>query len=93
MMKADYICGSANNQFSNLGDAEIARTIGINYVPDFIANCGGVVAVALDFKNKNYHNALTFDLNSRIADIFEAAENADISVQQAAERFANKRLK
>lgn len=93
MMKADYICGSANNQFATLGDAEIARTIGINYVPDFIANCGGVVAVALDFKNKNYHNALTFDLNLRIADIFDAAENADISVQQAAERFANYRLK
>ena len=52
MMQADYICGSANNQFAKLGDAETARSLGINYIPDFIANCGGVVAVALDFKRK-----------------------------------------
>lgn len=92
-MKADYICGSANNQFATLGDAEIARTLGINYVPDFVANCGGVVAVALDFNNKKYEKALTFDLNSRIEDIFNSAEQNDINVQQAAERFANYRLK
>jgi leucine dehydrogenase len=93
MMKADYICGSANNQFATLGDAEIARTLGINYIPDFVANCGGVVAVALDFQRKGYEKALTFDLNSRIEDIFIMAENNDINVQQAAERIANYRLR
>ena len=93
MMKADYICGSANNQFATLGDAEIARTLGINYIPDFVANCGGVVAVALDFQKKGYEKALTFDLNSRIADIFTMAENNNINMQQAAERIANRRLK
>lgn len=93
MMQADYICGSANNQFATLGDAEIARTLGINYIPDFIANCGGVVAVALDFQKKGYEKALTFELNSRIEDIFNMAENNDINVQQAAERIANNRLR
>lgn len=92
-MKADYICGSANNQFATLGDAETARTLGINYVPDFIANCGGVVAVALDFKKKKYEKELTFDLNERIKEIFETAESRDINVQQAAEYIANQRLK
>lgn len=93
MMKADYICGSANNQFATLGDAEIARTLGIQYIPDFVANCGGVVAVALDFQKKGYNHALTFDLNSRIEDIFRVAETHDINVQQAAERIATRRLK
>ena len=92
-MKADYICGSANNQFEKLGDAEIARTLGINYVPDFVANCGGVVAVALDFQKKDATFALTFDLESRINDILDSAENDDINAQQAAEKFANYRLK
>ena len=92
-MKADYICGSANNQFATLADEETARTLGINYVPDFIANCGGVVAVALDFKKKKYEKALTFDLNERIKEIFETAESRDINVQQAAEYLANQRLK
>ena len=93
MMKADYICGSANNQFATLVDAEIARTMGINYIPDFVANCGGVVAVALDFQRKGYEKALTFDLNNRIEDILTMAENEDINAQQAAERIANRRLK
>jgi leucine dehydrogenase len=92
-MKADYICGSANNQFEKLGDAEIARTLGINYVPDFVANCGGVVAVALDFQKKDATFALTFDLESRINNILDSAENNDINAQQAAENFANYRLK
>ena len=92
-MKADYICGSANNQFEKLGDAEIARTLGINYVPDFVANCGGVVAVALDFQKKDATFALTFDLESRINDILDSAEQNDINAQQAAEKFANYRLK
>lgn len=92
-MKADYICGSANNQFEKLGDAEIARTLGINYVPDFVANCGGVVAVALDFQKKDATFALTFELETRINDILDSAENDDINAQQAAEKFANYRLK
>jgi len=92
-MNADYICGSANNQFEKLGDAEIARTLGIKYVPDFVANCGGVVAVALDFQKKDATFALTFDLESRINDILDSAENDDINAQQAAEKFANYRLK
>jgi leucine dehydrogenase len=92
-MNADYICGSANNQFEKLGDAEIARTLGINYVPDFVANCGGVVAVALDFQKKDATFALTFELESRINDILDSAENNDINAQQAAEKFANYRLK
>ena len=92
-MKADYICGSANNQFEKLGDAEIARTLGINYVPDFVANCGGVVAVALNFQKKDATFALTFELETRINDILDSAENNDINAQQAAEKFANYRLK
>ena len=92
-MKANYICGSANNQFEKLGDAETARTLGINFIPDFIANCGGVVAVALDFKKLDYSFALTYELKSRIDDIMRISEYHDINYQQAAERYAKKRLK
>ena len=91
-LKAEYICGSANNQFANLGDAEIARTLGIKYVPDFVANCGGVVAVALDFQKKDYNFALTFELETRIHNILDSAENDDINAQQMAEKYAQMRL-
>ena len=93
MSKADYICGSANNQFETLADAEIARSLGIMYVPDFIANCGGVVGVALDFKRKDYNHALTVELEDRINEILDIANQKDINAQQAAEYYANQRLK
>jgi len=92
-MKAKYICGSANNQFEKVSDAVTAHSLGIKYVPDFVANCGGVVAVALDFKKKDYSFALTFDLAARINDILDTADNDDICPQQAAENLANNRLR
>ena len=92
-MKAKYICGSANNQFEKISDAVTAHSLGIKYVPDFVANCGGVVAVALDFQKKDYNFALTFELETRINDILDNAENDDINPQQAAENIANQRLR
>ncbi len=67
--------------------------MGIKYVPDFIANCGGVVAVALDFKKKDYKSALTTTLTKRINKILDKAESDNIPVQHAAEQLANDRLK
>jgi glutamate dehydrogenase/leucine dehydrogenase len=67
--------------------------MGIKYVPDFIANCGGVVAVALDFEKKDYKTALTTGLTKRINKILDKAESDKIPVQHAAEELANNRLK
>jgi glutamate dehydrogenase/leucine dehydrogenase len=92
-MKSKYVCGSANNIFDTRGDILTAHSMGIKYVPDFITNCGGVIAVALDFKNKDYKTALTTKLAKRINTILDMAEAESIPAQHAAEQLANDRLK
>jgi leucine dehydrogenase len=92
-IKSKYVCGSANNIFDSRKDILTAHDMGIKYVPDFIANCGGVVAVALDFEKKDYKTALTTGLTKRINKILDKAESDKIPVQHAAEELANNRLK
>jgi len=92
-MKSEYICGSANNIFDTRNDILNVHGMGIKYVPDFITNCGGVVAVALDFQNKPYKSALTTTLAKRINMILDISKDEDILVQHVAERLANDRLK
>jgi leucine dehydrogenase len=91
-MKPKLVCGSANNQFETENDVGIAQNLGYKYVPDFIANCGGVVAVALDFQKKDYQKALTTDLADKVKDILDEAEHDGVPAQIVAERFANRRL-
>jgi glutamate dehydrogenase/leucine dehydrogenase len=40
------ICGSANNQLIQDNYAEILQRNGVFYVPDYLANSGGVINVA-----------------------------------------------
>ena len=45
-MKATIICGAANNQLHASEDAETLRQKEILYVPDYVANAGGVICAA-----------------------------------------------
>jgi glutamate dehydrogenase/leucine dehydrogenase len=92
-IKSEYVCGSANNLFDTRNDIITAHNMGIKYVPDFITNCGGVVAVSLDFEKKDYKSALTTTLAKRINTILDISKDENIPVQHAAERLANDRLK
>jgi leucine dehydrogenase len=91
-MTQRFVCGSANNQFATPNDIAIAHNLGIQYVPDFIANCGGVVAVAYDFKRQNANTFLTTTLRQRIIDMLAEAKHEDMPVQIIAEQIANRRL-
>jgi leucine dehydrogenase len=91
-LKSEYVCGSANNIFDTRGDILTAHSMGIKYVPDFITNCGGVIAVALDFQKKDYKSALTTKLTKRINAILDISKDESIPVQHAAEQLANNRL-
>ena len=91
-IKSEYVCGSANNMFDSRNDILTAHDMGIKYVPDFITNCGGVIAVALDFQKKDYKAALTTKLTKRINTILDISKDESIPVQHAAEQLANNRL-
>ncbi|MBL1078689.1 Glu/Leu/Phe/Val dehydrogenase [Nocardia sp. 2] len=93
-IEAKLICGAANNQ---LATPEVERALnerGITWVPDFVANAGGLIQVAGELRA-----AAQTDVESDVAGIFDrcrdiitAAEAAGIGTGEAANRFAERRL-
>ena len=45
-LKAAIVCGAANNQLRAIEDGEALRQKNILYVPDYVANAGGVICAA-----------------------------------------------
>lgn len=93
-IEARLICGAANNQ---LADPVVEHTLNkrrITWVPDFVANAGGIIQVAGELNGTDSTTVETdvariFD---RCRDIITAAEVEGISTGTAANRFAERRL-
>ena len=49
-MRARVIAGAANNQLAHEGVGELLAARGILWVPDFVANAGGVVNIAVELE-------------------------------------------
>ena len=48
-MKARLVCGAANNQLAEPGVAAVLMERGIVYVPDYVANAGGIISAAAEY--------------------------------------------
>jgi leucine dehydrogenase len=42
-VRAAIVCGCANNQLADVGDAERLRVRNILYTPDYVVNAGGLI--------------------------------------------------
>ena len=47
-IRAGMVCGAANNQLATPEDADRLRACGILYLPDYVANAGGIISVAAE---------------------------------------------
>ena len=88
------VAGAANNP---LTDRRVARTLmerDIVYVPDFLANCGGLIHVSMEWYGQ--HGAGETDLiagaMARLDSALETAEAEDITPIEVAERQALERV-
>lgn len=93
-LRCAAVVGAANNQLGTDSDAELLRDRGILYVPDFVANAGGVINIAEE--PAGYDRQRAWD---RIRTIYETTEaivaRADaggISTGEAANRLAEDRI-
>lgn len=48
-MKARLVCGAANNQLAEPGVADVLMERGIVYVPDYVANAGGIINASAEY--------------------------------------------
>jgi glutamate dehydrogenase/leucine dehydrogenase len=88
------VCGAANNPLASPGVAERLAARGVLYVPDFLANCGGLISVAAEWAGGDdaeveAHIATAM---SRLDDALAEAASTGATPAAVAERHALERV-
>lgn len=97
-LKCKIVCGGANNQLATSEMIDVLESRNIFYVPDYIANSGGVIIVTTigqDLIDLEYYNPKVISKLNAITDIVEliAVNNrAGINTVKAANQIAESRL-
>lgn len=95
-LDVEIICGAANNMLASDSVADALAAQGILYVPDFLANAGGIVHVGgafIGWEKVRIADQMT-DCIGRVADVLaEAQQRAEtplaIALERAGERLAD----
>lgn len=94
-LKCDIIAGPANNQLANEErDAEIVRSRGILFAPDYVINAGGLINVANELEGYQRTRALKMaeGIYDTLKTILLRADAENITTVQAANRVAEDRI-
>jgi leucine dehydrogenase len=95
-IRARMICGAANNQLATPEDAERLRARGILYLPDYVANGGGIISVSaeiLGVEDRAAWVAGRLDaIRATTARILEQADGAGTSPAVIADRLVEEAL-
>lgn len=95
-LQARVVAGSANNVFATEDDAARLEHRGIVYAPDFIANAGGAIYDAEQFRKGGFNlervSRSIARIEERVHEVFALAEREGLTCQAAAYRMAERRL-
>lgn len=90
------VAGSANNQLAEAEAAEVLRTRGILYAPDYVINAGGAIGLVgpeqFGWGKAELDAALT-RIGETLRVIYRRADDADVSTAAAADALAEERLR
>lgn len=93
-LRCQILCGSANNQLAHDGLAEDLAAHGVLYGPDFVANAGGLINIAVELEG--YDPARARRRVARIGDtmrqVLERADADCVTPFEAAYTLARTRL-
>ncbi len=95
--KCRGIAGAANNQLLSCEDATLLKERGILYAPDFVINAGGLVNVVCELSKGGYDGkkarAMTTQIFDELLEVFEIAQQNNISTHQAVVSLVDHKLK
>jgi leucine dehydrogenase len=95
-LRCRAIAGAANNQLAAEHVAELLAARGILWVPDFVANAGGVVNISVELEPEGYDTARAETRVRAIADtvrtVLDHAEATGITPLAAAMEIAHRRV-
>ncbi|HEY0228667.1 MAG TPA: valine dehydrogenase, partial [Mycobacterium sp.] len=93
-LRASVVCGAANNQLANdqVSDQLVARQI--LWVPDYVANAGGLIQVAAEREGRPLEDAheQIEQLSHAVVAILRRAAQQRVTPATAARRIADERL-
>jgi leucine dehydrogenase len=91
-MKAKLVCGGANNQLATPDVADLLVQRGIAYVPDYVANAGGIVSVTAEYlgENRAHVVARVGQIGPRVAALLEEAARRRLSPALVADQMAER---
>ena len=94
-LQALAIAGAANNQLADDGVADLLQARGILWAPDFVANAGGIINIAVEFEPDGYDPTVARHRVQGIGDtvraIYDAAAGG-MTPLTAAMELARRRL-
>ena len=87
-IRALIVCGAANNQLATSADARLLHERGILYVPDYVANIGGVYSAVGGLKGKTEADAIAKAerVFPRVLDLLARARDEGVTPSEAADR-------
>lgn len=93
-LRAQIVCGSANNQLAHDGLGEDLAAAGILYAPDFIANAGGLINIAVELEGYDAHRARARvrQIEQTMQEVLDQAEAHGVTPLEAAHAIARARL-
>jgi glutamate dehydrogenase/leucine dehydrogenase len=93
-LRCSAIVGAANNQLAEDADADRLADAGILYVPDFVANAGGVINIAEELRGYDAGRAreAVARIRTTTAAVLATADAEGIGTEAAAERLAERRI-
>ena len=93
-IRAEIVCGGANNQLAHPGLDKVIADRGMLYVPDYVVNAGGVIQVADEIDgfvfDRAKRNAARIYRTTR--EILQLADVDGVTPAVAADRLAERRI-
>lgn len=93
-LRCRAIVGAANNQLATEKDAGRLAARGIVYVPDFVANAGGVINIADELMGYHHERAMAAveRISTTTAEILRLSDRDAMTTVKAAESLAEERI-
>lgn len=93
-LACEVVCGAANNQLEEPGIEQVLGDRGIRYVPDYVANAGGIINISYEGKHYDREEARAHVARIRdtVAHLFEESARTSELLGTIADRLAGERL-
>jgi leucine dehydrogenase len=96
-LQVPVVAGAANNQLADDGVADLLSAHGILWAPDFVANAGGIINIAVELEPGGYDpvraRARVRGIGDTLREIFDNAEAIGATPLTAAMELARRRLR